>query len=162
MFNKLQSGGVHDRLIKSAIFGMVALGVCGAVAGSLAGPRAVEETGSVVAARDLRFADRSDGAVVITDTGLNQVVDVLHGEQGFIRATLRGLARTRKSEGVGAEPSFRLTAWSDGRLTLDDSSTGRHVELQAFGSTNVASFARLLPLAPRTDQAAGHGADQPS
>ena len=145
------------------LFAIVGLSLAAAVAGRMTHTSAVEPpTGALVAARDLRFADRSDGAVVITDTGLNQVVDVLHGEQGFIRATLRGLARTRKSEGVGEGPSFRLTAWSDGRLTLDDASTGRHVELQAFGSSNVASFARLLPLAPQTDQAAGHGADQPS
>jgi hypothetical protein len=29
-------------------------------------------------------------------------------------------------------------------LTLDDPATGRHIELEAFGSTNTAVFGRLL------------------
>jgi len=139
------------------IFGLILLALVVAMGGRLAGPRPVEETGSVLAARDLTFADRADGAVVVTDAGTGQTVDILQGEQGFIRATLRGLARARHSEGLGAAPPFRLTAWSDGRLTLDDAATGRHLELQAFGSFNVAVFARLLQLAPRMEQAARAG-----
>ena len=54
------------------------------------------------------------------------------------------MARTRKSEGVGPQDPFRLSAWSDGRLTLDDPATARHIELQAFGSTNTEVFAQLL------------------
>ena len=46
---------------------------------------------------------------------------------------------------------FRLTRYADGRLALDDPSTGAHVELRAFGPTNEAAFARLLPAgAPTT------------
>ena len=134
------------------VFAMIGLALAGAVAGRLSGPRPVEQTGSVVAARDLRFADRADGAVVVTDAGTGQTVDVLQGEQGFIRATMRGLARARHSEGIGSSAPFRLQAWTDGRLTLDDAETGRHLELQAFGSLNVAVFARLLPLAPAADR----------
>lgn len=134
------------------VFGLVGLALAGAVAGSLSGPRPVEQTGSVVAARDLRFADRADGAVVVTDAGTGQTVDVLEGEQGFIRATMRGLARARHSEGIGQTAPFRLQSWTDGRLTLDDAATGRHLELQAFGSLNVAVFARLLPQAPAAER----------
>ena len=136
------------------VFAMIGLALMGAVAGRIAGTGPVEETGSVVASRDLRFADRADGAVVVTDARTEQTVDVLQGEQGFIRATMRGLARARHSNGDGAVAPFRLTAWSDGRLTLDDATDGRHLELQAFGSLNVASFARLLHLQPRMEQAA--------
>ena len=63
------------------------------------------------------------------------------------------MARARRLDGIGAAPPFRLTAWSDGRLTLDDASDGRHLELEAFGSLNVAVFARLLHLQPRIEQA---------
>jgi len=82
--------------------------------------------------------------VVITDARDGSPVDVLIGENGFIRGTLRGLARTRRSEGIGSEDSFHLASWSDGRLTLDDPATGRHLELQAFGSLNTEVFGRLL------------------
>lgn len=139
---------VVRRWPQRVVFAMIGLALVVAVAGRLAGPRPVEQTGTVVAARDLRFADRADGAVVVTDAGTGRVVDVLEGEQGFIRATMRGLVRARHSEGIGAAEPFRLQAWTDGRLTLDDAATGRHLELQAFGSLNVATFARLLPLGP--------------
>jgi putative photosynthetic complex assembly protein len=142
-----------NRWPQRVIFAAIGLAVAGAAAGRLAGPRPVEETGRVVAARELRFADRTDGAVVITDAQTGQTVDVLTGEQGFIRATMRGLARARHSEGIGAAAPFRLAAWTDGRLTLDDATTGRHLELQAFGSLNVASFARLLQAVPAADHA---------
>ena len=133
-----------SRLPKYAIFAVVGLGLAGAVAGRVVGISPAQETGSVIASRDLRFADRSDGAVVVTDAGSGQQVDVLTGEQGFIRATLRGLARTRRMNGVGAEPPFRLSAWSDGHLTLDDTSNGRRLELLAYGVTNATAFGRLL------------------
>ena len=128
------------------IFGLIGLALLAAVTGRIFGQSQMAETGSVVASRELNFSDRADGAVVVTDARTAQTVEVLEGEQGFIRATMRGLARARHSEGVGATAPFRLTAWTDGRLTLDDAATGRHLELQAFGSLNSAVFARLLNL----------------
>jgi putative photosynthetic complex assembly protein len=105
-------------------------------------PRVPES--AVAATRALRFADRPDGAVVITEIGAAQPLEVLTGQNGFLRSTMRGLARTRAQDGIGADVPFRLTAWTDGRLTIDDPATGRHVELEAFGGTNEAVFARLL------------------
>ena len=140
---------------------VMGLAVAGAAAGRLSGPHRVEETGTVLSARDLRFTDRADGAVVITDAGTGRTVDVLEGEQGFVRATMRGLARARHSEGIGAAPPFHLAAWSDGRLTLDDATTGRHLELQAFGSLNVAQFVRLLEMPPGVDHAAAQPQQKP-
>ena len=45
---------------------------------------------------------------------------------------------------IDSGPPFRLTHWSDGRLSLEDPSTGRRIELDAFGPTNTAVFARLM------------------
>jgi len=127
------------------LFAMVGLSLAAAVAGRMTHTAVVEQpTGSLVAARDLRFADGADGSVIITDARDGSPVDVLTGENGFIRGTLRGLARTRRSEGIGSEDPFHLASWSDGRLTLDDPATGRHLELEAFGSLNTEVFGRLL------------------
>ena len=71
------------------------------------------------------------------------------GSNGFLRATLRGLARERKRHEGGPEIPFRLTAWSNGRLTLADPATGRTVDLAAFGPTNAEVFGRLLTLDAR-------------
>ena len=57
---------------------------------------------------------------------------------------MRGLARERRREGAGDATPFVLTAWSDGRISLDDSATGRTVPLEAFGPTNEGAFAQLF------------------
>ena len=103
-----------------------------------------------VASRNLRFLDRADGAVLIQDVATGQPAAVIApGQQtGFIRGVMRGLARDRRSRGVGDAPPFALTLWRDGELSLTDSVTGRSIELTAFGSTNRAAFAALLPGKP--------------
>ncbi|MES2754594.1 MAG: photosynthetic complex assembly protein PuhC [Pseudomonadota bacterium] len=100
-----------------------------------------------VASRDLRFRDRADGAVVIEDVRTGGTASVIAaGEQtGFIRGVMRGLARDRRARGIGDAPPFNLTLWRDGELSLTDSATGRSIELTAFGTTNRAAFAALLP-----------------
>ena len=81
----------------------------------------------------------------------------------FVRGALRALARERRAD-VGDNTAgipdagsvttpvehapFRLTRYTDGRLTLDDTTTGAHLELRAFGPTNAAAFAGLLPPVP--------------
>jgi putative photosynthetic complex assembly protein len=96
--------------------------------------------------RDLRFIDRSDGAVRIEDVSQSATVAVLErgSLSGFIRGTMRGLARDRMKHGMGPDAPFRLTAWSNGNLSLTDQATGRTIELSSFGDSNRASFAALL------------------
>lgn len=99
----------------------------------------------VVQSRELRFEDRADGAVAIYEANSDRIVDVLApGTNGFIRGVMRGLARERKREDIGVAPPFLLTRWSDGRLSIEDVATHERIELVAFGSTNLAAFARLL------------------
>ncbi len=108
------------------------------------GTMTVDEANAVVS-RDLRFEDRSDGAVAVLGAKDHKVVEILPpGTNGFVRGVLRGLARERKSEGIGTEPPFRLTQWDDGRLSLEDSATGRRIELVSFGQTQFDVFAQLL------------------
>jgi putative photosynthetic complex assembly protein len=102
------------------------------------------EDASAIATRDLRFEDRPDGSIAVIDARDGTVAQVVTGTQGFIRGTLRGLARERRREGVGAEQPFRLTARADGRLTLEDPATGRRVDLESFGPTNAGVFAEML------------------
>lgn len=98
-----------------------------------------------VESRDLLFEDRQDGAVTIYAAEDGSVVGVLPpGSDGFIRGVLRGLARDRKLHQKGADQPFRLTRWADGRLSIDDPTTGRQIDLGAFGPTNAQAFARLL------------------
>ena len=97
--------------------------------------------------RDLRFIDRPDGSVFIQDADTLGAASVIAAgsKTGFIRGVTRGLARDRRMRSIGAAPPFRLTLWQDGELSLTDSATGRTIELGAFGETNRAAFAALLP-----------------
>ena len=117
-----------------------------------ASPVAMRDAGHMVPVeqRNLRFTDRADGAVVIEDVDQRATAAVIEPGQktGFIRGVMRGLARERRSRGIGNGPAFNLSLWRDGELSLTDSATGRSIELTAFGSTNRASFLALLPKAP--------------
>jgi putative photosynthetic complex assembly protein len=98
-----------------------------------------------MATRDLRFADRADGAVTITDARTGATVETLApGTEGFVRGGMRGLARERLRAGVGTDVAFRLSTWPDGRITLQDMGTGNTMELHAFGRTNAEAFLKLL------------------
>lgn len=124
--------------------GMVAAALVVAVAGELTGSGRSYPTTVPELVRELAFADQADGSVLITDALTGKVVEVATGENGFLRGTLRGFARERKRDGADLSAPFRLTGWSDKRLTLEDPATGRHTDLEAFGSANVAVFVRLL------------------
>lgn len=93
----------------------------------------------------LRFVDQDNGGVAVIDAADNsQIFTVEPGTNGFIRATLRGLARERRREGVGEAPPFELTHWNDGTLSLEDATIGRRIGLDAFGPTNANAFAQLF------------------
>jgi len=99
----------------------------------------------VVEALALRFEDQDDGAVAVRDARDDRIIyTVAPGTNGFIRATVRGLVQERKRSGIGPETPFTLTHWSDGTLSLEDSTIGRRVSLDAFGPTNAEAFAQLF------------------
>ncbi len=129
--------------------GLICFALLAAYVGRVSGIGAEQPVSTAITARDLRFEDRPDGAVLVYDAGADRSrsaapIEVATGQNGFLRGTLRGFARTRHAEGVGADVPFRLTAWADGRLTLEDPATGRHADLEAFGESNVAVFAAFL------------------
>lgn len=100
---------------------------------------------AAVSMREFLFEDRQDGSIAILNAGDRQLVDTVAPESnGFLRGTMRGLARERRRQGVGPEIAFQLIGRSDGRLTLVDPGTGRRVDLESFGPTNAAVFARLM------------------
>lgn len=98
-----------------------------------------------VATRTLTFVDRPTGGVGVVEASTRRTVaEVEPGSGGFVRGILRALVRERRANGAGMETGFTLTRWRDGRLTLDDSTTGRRLELTSFGPDNEAVFADLL------------------
>jgi putative photosynthetic complex assembly protein len=98
--------------------------------------------------RTLLFTDLPDGGIRIADVASGRTLDTVHGEQGFLRGTLRALVRERRQRGLTEQGALLLAVRADGRLVLADPATGAHIDLQSFGPTNAAVFARWLPEAP--------------
>jgi putative photosynthetic complex assembly protein len=98
--------------------------------------------------RDLQFRDLPGGDIIVLDSQSGQPVARFSGEQGFLRSTLRALARERHREQLGSNAPFVLIGRTDGRLTLQDPSTGQRIELESFGPSNAAVFASLRLAGP--------------
>jgi len=102
-------------------------------------------TAAVVESRALRFEDRADGGIEVREAPGGALVALLPpSSNGFLRGVLRSLVRERRQELLGSAAPFRLTRWSDGRLSLEDPATGRTVALEVFGPSNAVVFARFL------------------
>ena len=96
----------------------------------------------------LRFEDRPDGGIAVIDPNSGSVLGVVQpGTDGFIRTVLRSLAFDRQRHHIGSGPAFTLSKWSDHHATLDDPSTGRSIDLVAFGQTNMQAFSNLMIMA---------------
>ena len=99
----------------------------------------------IISARDLAFRDHAEGGFVAWDVEEDRAVGrVMPGDGGFIRGVLRSLVRERRAMGIGPDEPFRLTAFADGRIQIQDRATGRIIDLGAFGPTNAGAFASLL------------------
>lgn len=132
-----------------AVGALLAVTVAGTAAvrmSRLATPAAAPVFPPVATEASLRFADRADGAVTVSDARTGATVSTLAPDSnGFVRGVMRGLARDRLSRGLDAGPPFRLGRDAQGRMWLQDTATGRLVDLQAFGVDNRAAFAAFLP-----------------
>ncbi len=93
--------------------------------------------------RTLHFEDRPDGSIAVLEAPSRREVARFEGEQGFARGVLRTLAHARQRRGIGPQDPFTLTGLANGRLTLADPATGERIDLESFGPTNRAVFARL-------------------
>ncbi|MCU0648037.1 MAG: putative photosynthetic complex assembly protein PuhC [Gemmatimonadaceae bacterium] len=102
-------------------------------------------TAAVVESRAYTFVDGIDGSILVFDrTGTTLVSKLESGSFGFLRGTLRALSRQRMLAGIGAEPPFHLVRYADGRIQLEDSTTGKQVVGTSFGPNQTAEFNRLF------------------
>lgn len=103
------------------------------------------DVGPAGATLTLSFADRDDGAVVVTDPSTGEEVFVYAPEKhGFVRGALRAVAQRRKLAGMDAAAPFKIVRHTDGKLTITDPLTGARVVLNGFGAPNAAEFAKLF------------------
>lgn len=101
--------------------------------------------GDVMEDQLLTLALQKDGSVVAHDAATG--AEIAHLPQhnfGFIGVVLQGIRRERMRANVAADAPLRLTRHADGRLWIEDPSTGQTVGLSAFGRDNEVAFAALL------------------
>jgi putative photosynthetic complex assembly protein len=140
----------HEMYIpKGALIGagiLVAFALIAVTASRLTGVGQVKMTPPpVVESLDLNFEDGQDGSVLVYTAGDRQLVDTLApGNSGFVRVVMRGMARERRLAGVGQQPPFRLARHENGQITLTDTFNDKVIDLNAFGASNTAAFARLM------------------
>ena len=91
----------------------------------------------------LRFVDGPEGEVVVLDASNQKEITRFEGEQGFLRGTLRAMARERKRRDIDSGPSCALMAHPQGRMTLKDNATGQTIDLASFGPSNLAVFQHI-------------------
>lgn len=97
----------------------------------------------IVAAYNIRFLDQADGGMTVTLADGAVLARMNTEESGFARGILRGLGRGRKLSGVAEDLPYRLVRTRNGRLLLEDGTSGVSIELGVFGSDNAETFARL-------------------
>jgi putative photosynthetic complex assembly protein len=94
----------------------------------------------------LHFVEQDDGGIAINDASDGAVLArVAPGANSFLRSLMRGLARARNRSNIGPETPFTLTRWANGTMSLTDETTGRRVDLDAFGPTQAETFAKIFP-----------------
>jgi putative photosynthetic complex assembly protein len=108
-------------------------------------PAIVIPKATVIETRDLRFLPAGGTALFVVDhkTG-EQLKHATEETASFMTTLLKGLVFERRRRELDQGAPYRLTRWSDGRLSLVDLNTEQHIELVAFGRTNAATFASLL------------------
>lgn len=93
----------------------------------------------------LSFEDQDDGSILVRNAANGAAIySVAPGTNGFIRSTLRGLARERRRSGLDASTPFVLGTSQDGVVWLEDPATRRHIGLDAFGPANAGAFAEFF------------------
>jgi putative photosynthetic complex assembly protein len=113
----------------------------------ISGVQIREPDAATVKSMLIRFQDGPQGSVVAVDVNTGKTLQQFHGEQGFLRGSLRALARERRMRELGPQLPFELSARADGRLTLTDTATGARLDLESFGPVNAAVFSGLLSYA---------------
>jgi len=128
-----------------AMLALGALVFLGCGVARLTGYGAAPAPAPVVAQVSLHFNDMPNGTVDVVDLATGRVIDVIAaGKGGFLRSTMRVMATEREVRHLGPQKPFTLLATADNRLQLIDTATGQVLELEAFGPSNEAVFAKIL------------------
>lgn len=99
------------------------------------------------AIHQVSFKALETGQLAIIDSAADEVIGIVEpGRDGLVRNALRGLERNRTLRNLPMEAPYQLVFWDDGRVTLSDEHTSRHIPLSSFGATQSKALDVLLAL----------------
>ncbi|MEM6579399.1 MAG: photosynthetic complex assembly protein PuhC [Pseudomonadota bacterium] len=105
---------------------------------------AVPPVTEIIDSRDIVLESDTSGRALVRDADGVVLVDLGPGKGGFLHTMWRAVQHERARYGVAHSGPVTINLHSDNRLRLVDPSTGQTINLNAFGSNNVASFRALL------------------
>ena len=109
-------------------------------------PRQAKPAAAAVAAYDFRVAAPNAAGLETVMSARNgaPVAPLAAKGDDFLPSLVDKLRQERVLKGAPSAPPFRLVRFADGRVSLEDPSTGRELNLESFGSVNEANAARLI------------------
>ncbi len=100
--------------------------------------------GAIVSERIIQLQGTVTGAARILDDSGAMIVEYASGQGGFVSTIDRVIRRERLRNGVAKDGIVYVRMREGQRLSIFDPSTGREIELEAFGKDNIAHFEALL------------------
>ncbi|MEM7596903.1 MAG: photosynthetic complex assembly protein PuhC [Pseudomonadota bacterium] len=100
--------------------------------------------GEIVSERVIHLQGTVAGAARILDAEGVEIMRFATGEGGFVSTIDRVIRRERLRNGVSNDGVLHVRMREGQRLSIFDPSTGREIELEAFGRDNIAKFAALV------------------
>ena len=155
MTTTAQHARADDRYVPLGMAGLAAivlLILCAVLVARLTGfEPAQPQLAPLVDTRTLGFRDGAAGSVEIYDWDSGEeIVRIATGEGSFLRGVMRSLVRQRRGSAIPTGAPFLLSRYADNRLIISDPATGENIDLIAFGPTNIAVFAALMPASTAT------------
>lgn len=100
--------------------------------------------GAIVSERVVYLQGAVTGAARVLDEDRAVIMEFASGEGGFVSTIDRVIRRERLRNGVSNDGVLHVRLREGNRLSIFDPSTGREIELEAFGRDNIAKFEALV------------------
>ena len=140
---KIQTAGAKPGVPISWLVGLMTIVLLLVGLARMQGWRDRVDDAATVWEMSLNFKDMPNGDVWVTDADSGKNLAVFSGEQGFLRGSLRAMARQRRLAQTELNAPLVLRALADGRLLLIDPLQDERIDLDSFGPSNKAVFASL-------------------